>query len=80
MVWFWITPIFYTPDMVPQSYRWIMWVNPMTPFIMCYRDVLFEARFPSLMNMILSFVWTIASVTLGLGVFNRLQSRLLKEL
>ena len=60
--WFWMTPIFYSLDMVPEQYRWICNLNPMTTYIELYRDVLFKARMPSLDALL------VASA-IGLGVF-----------
>ncbi len=48
MVWFWITPIFYSLDMVPYPYRWISILNPMTYYIVSYHSILFYAELPSL--------------------------------
>ncbi|MFT7462070.1 MAG: lipopolysaccharide transport system permease protein [Pseudohongiellaceae bacterium] len=46
-----LTPVFYTPDMLatlPPVVRWLMGLNPFTHFLYIYRDVLFwgEIRHP----------------------------------
>jgi ABC-2 type transport system permease protein len=41
MVMLYGTPILYSMDMVPESIRKIISLNPMTPVISAYRDVLF---------------------------------------
>jgi lipopolysaccharide transport system permease protein len=44
MFWFYGTPILYPEAMVPQSYRWVLNVNPMTYQISCWHDVFFYGR------------------------------------
>lgn len=44
MFLFWMTPVFYSIDMIPAQYRWICDINPMSIYITMYRDVLYYAR------------------------------------
>jgi len=39
-LWFFLTPIIYTVNMVPEKYRWLITLNPMYPFIELYHQVL----------------------------------------
>ena len=43
-VWFWITPVFYSRDMIPYPYKLINLVNPLTLFMSNFRDLLFYCR------------------------------------
>jgi ABC-type polysaccharide/polyol phosphate export permease len=60
MIWFFITPIFYPITMVPEKYRFLVNLNPMTYLMTAYQDIFFFNRLPSgpgLMVMVgLSFV------------------------
>lgn len=47
LVWFYLTPIFYSTDMVPLRYRNLVYLNPMSWLIDAYRDVFFYGRAPS---------------------------------
>ena len=38
-LWFWITPIAWNINMVPEDYRWIVYLNPLTYFIEGYRNI-----------------------------------------
>ncbi len=72
MVWFYASPVIYPVSMVPQSFHFVMFLNPMTEFVILYRKVL-------LMNTIdtgLIFNVAIVSfVTYGIGtwIFMRLK-------
>ncbi len=80
MFWFWVTPVFYSIDMVPGGFQWICNLNPMSPYIVYYRDVIFMGRSPSFLIFMGTFIWAFISVTLGLLVFSRLGSKLLKRI
>ena len=80
MFWFWITPIFYSTEMVPLSFRWIINLNPMMPYVVSYRDVLFFGNMPGFRIFLGAFFWTFFSIALGLGVFLNLESNLLKRI
>ncbi|HYY44326.1 MAG TPA: ABC transporter permease, partial [Actinomycetota bacterium] len=41
-----ITPIFYEPRSVPESFRFILDINPMAHLITAYRDILLYGRLP----------------------------------
>lgn len=78
MFWFWITPIFYSLDMVPAKFRWVCDFNPMTPYIIYYREVVLMGRLPDAAVFAGTFVWALIAITFGLVVFSKLGSKLLK--
>jgi lipopolysaccharide transport system permease protein len=41
-LWFFLTPIIYPVNMVPENYRWMITLNPMYPFIELYRRILLQ--------------------------------------
>ena len=47
MIWFYLTPVVYTMDMVPEKYRFWFYLNPMTGIINFYRDILYYKRMPN---------------------------------
>jgi len=80
MLWFWLTPVFYSVDMVPAKFRWICNLNPMTPYIVYYREVVFTGSIPSLPVFIAAFLWAVLSLILGLLVFPRYEYKVLKQI
>ena len=61
MFWFWMTPIFYLPQMIPERYRCFVWINPLSYFITIYRDILFYGR--------LSNMWIWIGIA-GISIFS----------
>ena len=39
--WMLITPIVYPPEIIPESHRWMLYVNPLTPVVELFRFSLF---------------------------------------
>ena len=65
MFWFWVTPVFYSENMLSFPYRWICLINPVTHFISAYHKVLYSGKFLSGSDIFILF--SISSVTLILG-------------
>ena len=79
MVWIWVTPIFYNPDMIPYPYRIVCFFNPMTYFICLVKDTLFFGRMPSCIYVIGSCVLSLVSFISGIAVFSKYEGCLLKR-
>jgi ABC-2 type transport system permease protein len=69
VVWFWVTPIVYPLDMVPDPLRGFIALNPMTAFLQAYRAVLLEGVLPSVATLGALVAWTVAALLLGTFVF-----------
>ena len=74
---FFITPIIYLIDRIDSRLlRAILRVNPMTPFVIAYQDVLFFGRLPGISDVLLIVSYSLASLALGISVFDRLRDTL----
>lgn len=80
MFWFWVTPVFYSLDMIPEKFRWICNLNPMASYIVFYQDIVFMGRIPSFSISMGIIFWALISFILGLWVFLRLESKILKRI
>ncbi len=79
MIWFWITPVFYSLKMLPFPYRWICLLNPMSYYVILYRQILYKAEIPSLPISGLSFLIALISFFIGYCVFLKQEAELLKR-
>jgi ABC-2 type transport system permease protein len=79
MIWFWITPIFYSLDMIPYPYKIVCLVNPLTYFMLSFRDILYYGRI-HIFNISMSFAFSIFFFSLGYYVFLIKEKELLKRL
>lgn len=78
MFWFWITPVFYSLEMIPQRFRWIADFNPAACFIVYYQDVIYKAHAPCPATFMSVIFWASLTLILGFWVFARLESKFLK--
>lgn len=79
-VWFWLTPIVYPISLIPDRYLFFYKLNPMTIFVMAYREVLLNGELPVPVYWIALLVATSASLLLGYFPFMRIRKRLAEEI
>ena len=60
-----LSPIFYPASSLPETYRWILYANPLTPVIEMTRDVLFWGKLPNV--TILGTYWLTTGFIAWLG-------------
>jgi lipopolysaccharide transport system permease protein len=68
--WFWVTPIFYTEQQIPQRFRFALHWNPLAFVVQAYRDRLLSYRIPSLHDLAIIAAYAIAAFVAG-GLFFR---------
>jgi ABC-type polysaccharide/polyol phosphate export permease len=66
--------------MVPERWRWIVWVNPVGRIIGDSRRVLIYSWWPGSRGLVLTTVMSIAVCVIGYAIFHRLQGRLVEHL
>ena len=79
-LWFWLTPIVYPPDVVPEAFRPILRWNPLYGVTMAQREVVYAGQWPDWWRLAPSFAWMLACLLLGLVVFRRLGRDMVDEL
>jgi len=80
MLWFYLTPVVYSIDIIPEQFRGFIYLNPMTGIIECYRSILYYRTWPEFSMMLLAFVLGVISIVGGMVVFQRLQKGFAEEL
>ncbi|MEY8335205.1 ABC transporter permease [Lachnospiraceae bacterium 47-T17] len=80
MAWMYLTPIMYEVDRIPEQYLTVFRLNPMTPIIMAYRDILYYKQTPKLSTLAQALAWGILILLIGSFIFNILQKYFAEEL
>ena len=80
MMWQFLTPVMYSVDQVPEKLRGLFMMNPMTPVIICYRDILYWKQAPQMQNRVLSLGFGIMFLLVGWFLFDHLQKHFAEEL
>lgn len=80
MIWMYLTPIMYGVEQVPKKIMTIFYINPMTPIVIAYRDILYYKRIPEIATLGHAFILGIVILIIGCFTFNRLKRHFAEEL
>ena len=80
MAAFYITPIVYRIEQLPENLRFIMQINPMTYIINAYRDVFYYKQMPDFGELGIVFAASCVLVVIGYGIFKKLQKGFVEQL
>lgn len=67
--WFWLTPVVYSTQMIPEKYHTLMLINPMTGIVMSYHDVLVYNKMPDVSLLIYPAIIAIVGLVLALVMY-----------
>lgn len=80
MAWMYFSPIVYSINVIPANMMGVYMLNPMTPIIIAYRDVLYYGRAPELSTLAGALLSGMIVCVLGFAVFGKLQKGFAEEL
>lgn len=80
LFWLWLTPVFYSVDMVPPAYRGLFQFNPMTPFITLYRNALLYSESASVGLLGTALCLSLIASGVGFAVFHSREKDFLKRI
>ena len=80
MAAFYGTPIVYDASSIPAQYKFILYLNPMTPIVTAYRDILFYQKMPNWAHLGYLFIFCIFLFYIGLAIFRKLQKGFVEEI
>lgn len=75
MLWFFGTPILYSVSLIPEQYRWVADVNPMTWYVSTLRDLLLYGEWSPSPGDLVAVAVAVGLLLLGRFVFHRLSPR-----
>lgn len=75
MLWFFGTPILYSVSLIPEPYRWIAWINPMTWYMSTLREMLLYGDWSPAWGDLGAVAVALGVLVLGRFVFQRLSPR-----
>lgn len=79
MLAFYVTPIVYKADMLPQKFQWALKVNPMAQLIEAYRAVLYEHCMPDMTMLGIWGLIGVAMLIVGYLIFKKLEKQFVEE-
>lgn len=75
MAWMYATPIFYSPEIIPERFSFILKLNPLYHFIKNIRMCLIEGVSPGPRSYIFCFLFAMISLLVGSLVFKKTQDK-----
>jgi lipopolysaccharide transport system permease protein len=67
------TPIVYPISQVPENWRWVVNLNPMSAVVQAFRHLMLGAAGPGLNAMTYSVGITLILLAIGLALFSRIE-------
>lgn len=80
MAWQFLTPVMYSVDVVPERLIPIFMLNPMTPVIVAYRDILYYKKIPQAGTLLQAVLFGILVLMVGAFVFSKLKRHFAEEM
>jgi lipopolysaccharide transport system permease protein len=66
-----LSPMAYTPEMVPGAIKFVLWLNPLSYFVLCFQAVLALGRPPDPMIFAIAAALGCGSAFLGYKFFRK---------
>ncbi len=79
-IWFWLTPIVYSPEQVPARFRWIVSLNPMAPLVETYQDAMLLGQWPNLAHLWPAALAAVVLLAVAFLLFRRASAELVDVL
>jgi lipopolysaccharide transport system permease protein len=73
-IWMYLTPIIYPIHLVPESWRWILYLNPMSAFVEGARWSILGGPPPSVLATAVGCIVTMTILAAGVALFRRLEA------
>jgi ABC-type polysaccharide/polyol phosphate export systems, permease component len=80
MAWMYLTPIIYSQESVPDEIMPIFNLNPITPVIIAFRDILYYKRVPEMNTLYQAILMGIVVLVIGCYSFSKLKRHFAEEL
>lgn len=64
-LWMYLTPIIYPPDVVPEAFRFLLWINPVAGLVEAHRDVILYGQAPEWLPLFAAAIVSSAALALA---------------
>lgn len=73
-IWLFATPVIYPVTLIPEKWRWIMYLNPMAPQVEGFRSS-FLGRPIDPLSVVISLMFSLVLLAAGMGYFLKVERR-----
>ena len=75
-----LTPVIYPMSILPHTIKQLVMLNPLTNYLLMFRDVMFNHTLPSLSGIVIGLVEMVLALAIGFWVFYKKQDEFILEL
>lgn len=75
LAWFYATPIFYPPEIIPDRFKFLLHINPMYALLESLRAPIYLGVAPPVDVLIPGLILSLATLIIGWIIFHRFESR-----
>ncbi|TPJ80185.1 ABC transporter permease [Mesorhizobium sp. B2-6-2] len=79
-LWYWLTPIVYPANVLPEQYAFLLNLNPLAPLAALYQDALLFDRWPSAESLVMPAALGMVSMAFAIVFFRRASPELIDVL
>jgi len=79
-LFFFLSPVFYDPNMVPEPYQWLYNLNPLVVILQSYRDIILNGIMPPWFDLGMVAIFSLATAWIGFRIFQYQSYRFLEDL
>ncbi len=72
-LWMYATPVIYPVSSIPENWRWVANINPVTPIVETFRMGFLGAGDASWLRLGYSFIFMLVVALIGIMIFNRVE-------
>lgn len=75
LVWMYLTPVMYPVEIIPERYRFVFSLNPMSVIINAYREVIIGQGNPNWNSISLAFLVSLSIFIISFLIFKKLEGK-----
>ncbi len=75
-----LTPVIYPMSILPSTIKRIVMLNPLTNYLVMFRDVVFDCTLPSVNDILIGFVEMVLALGIGVWIFYKKQDEFILNL
>lgn len=70
---FFLSPIMYSIELIPERFRFLIFLNPFTYFATSYQNIILLKKFPSFLHLGIISLLSLFTLLIGIYIFRRLK-------
>jgi len=79
-LWFFMSPVIWTVERIPERFRWLLAINPMTHFLASYRNIIMYQSMPDFFPLVIIFALSLIFISWMIYHYSCYEHKIIKAL